>query len=155
MSGPALLPDSCNGIVHRSQRRVSIRARIIVGVVLIIAFFGVGTFASRAGERAGQRQWTIVNFPEPMEVQGQFMMGPVMIVDDDEKMAQGQACTTFYRFDTTKGPQEAIVSFHCRPVLRTVVEETTFTTARSDSGCRRLIEDQIAGDAEAHGVPAK
>ena len=131
------------------------RARIIVGVVLIIAFFGAATFASRAAERAGQRQWTIVNFLDPVEVQGQFLMGPVMIVHDDEKMTHGQACTTFYRFDTTKGPQEAIVSFHCRPVLRPIVEETTFTTARSDSGCRRLIEYQIAGDAEAHGVPTK
>jgi hypothetical protein len=131
------------------------RARIIVGVVLIIALFGVGTFASRAGERAGQRQWTIVNFLDPVEVQGRFLMGRVLIVHDDEKMAHGQACTTFYQFDTTKGPQEEIVSFHCRPVTRAVVEETTFTTARSDSGCRKLVEYQIAGDTEAHGVPAK
>ena len=91
------------------------RARIIVGVALVMALFCVGTFVSQAGDRAGQRQWTVVNFMNPVQVKDRMVMGPVLIVHDDEKMAHGEACTSFYRFDRPKGPQEEIVSFHCKP----------------------------------------
>ena len=46
------------------------RARIIVGVALVMALFCVGTFVSQAGDRAGQRQWTVVNFTNPVQVRG-------------------------------------------------------------------------------------
>ena len=101
------------------------RARIIVGVVLVMALFCVGTFASRAGDRAGRRQWTVVNFMNPVQVKDRVVMGPVLIVHDDEKMAHGKACTSFYRFDTARGPQEEIVSFHCQPEAKAVAQQTT------------------------------
>jgi len=131
------------------------RARIIVGIAVVVALLGVGAFASRAGDVAGSRQWTIVNFPDPVLVKDQILMGPVLIVHDSDKMSRGQACTTFYRFDPGKGPKEELVSFHCRPDARSVVAETTFTYVNTEAGCKRLIEYQIAGDAEAHGVPTK
>jgi hypothetical protein len=130
------------------------RARVTVGGVLFIALFIVGVFAS-AGDRAGRRQWTVVNFANPVQVMDRVVMGPTLIVHDDTKMAQGKACTSFYRFDTRTGPQEEILSFHCRPEARAVVEATTFTYARGELGCQKLVAYQIAGDAEAHGVPAR
>ena len=130
------------------------RARVNVGGVLFIALFIVGVFAS-AGDRAGRRQWTVVNFANPVQVMDRVVMGPTLIVHDDTKMAQGKACTSFYRFDTRTGPQEEILSFHCRPEARAVVEATTFTYARGELGCQKLVAYQIAGDAEAHGVPAR
>jgi hypothetical protein len=30
-----------------------------------------------------------------------------------------------------------------------------FTTVSTEPGCKRLVEYQIGGDAEAHGVPVK
>jgi hypothetical protein len=132
------------------------RTRITVGIVFTIALFGVGTFASRAGEQAGRRQWSIVNFVDPVQVQHRIVMGPVLIVHDDAKMAKGEPCTTFYRFDTAAGPQEQIVAFHCRPDRREVVDKTTFTYAPgSDASCKKLVEYQIAGDAESHGIPER
>ena len=131
------------------------RARITVGVVLFMALFLVGTYASRAGDRAGRQQWTVVNFVNPVQVKDHVVMGPTLIVHDDEKMAHGEACTSFYRFDKEKGRQEEIVSFHCQPEMRTVVEKTTFTYTRGELGCQKLVAYQIAGDAEAHGVPAR
>ena len=131
------------------------RARIIVGVAIMMALLGSGTLASRAGDVAGSRQWTIVNFPDPVLVTDQIVMGPVLIVHDSEKMSRGQACTTFYRFEPGKGPKEELLSFHCRPDRRAAVAETTFTYVDTASGCKRLTEYQIAGDDEAHGVPAK
>ena len=131
------------------------RARIIVGVVLVLALFCVGTFASRAGDRNGQRQWTLVNFRNPVQVKDRVVMGPVLIVHDDEKMAHGEACTSVYRFDKATGPQEEIVSFHCKPEAKPVAQQTTFTYTRGELGCEKLVSYQIAGDAEAHGVPAR
>jgi hypothetical protein len=82
-------------------------------------------------------------------------MGPVLIVHDDAKMAQGLPCTTFYRFDPAKGPKEELVSFHCRPIRRVAADHTTLTAVKTASGCPRMTEYQIGGDAEAHGIPTK
>jgi len=131
------------------------KTRIIVGVLLLIAVLGVGTYTSRAGDVAGRRQWTIVNFVEPVQVKDQILMGPVLIVHDDDKMSRGEACTTFYRFEPGKGPKEELVSFHCKPVQRSAVAQTTLSVVETSAGCKRLAEYQIGGDSEAHGIPTK
>jgi len=131
------------------------KTRIIVGVLLLIAVFGVGTYASRAGDVAGSRQWTIVNFAEPVQVKDAVLMGPVLIVHDAAKMSKGEACTTFYRFEPGKGPKEELVSFHCKPIQRAAVTETTFSVVQTSAGCKRLTEYQIGGENEAHGIPLK
>ncbi|HMF97764.1 MAG TPA: hypothetical protein VKE96_25870 [Vicinamibacterales bacterium] len=131
------------------------RSRILIGIVVVIATLGIGALTSRAGDHAGARQWSIVNFPDPILVKGQLVMGPVLIVHDSEKMAQGEACTSFYRFEPGVGPKDEIVSFHCKPIAREKVEQTTFAYAAAPNGCKRLTEYQIAGDAEAHEVPVK
>ena len=79
----------------------------------------------------------------------------MLFLFDDAKMERGEACTTFYRFDVKKGPQEAAVSFQCVPSQKQAPVRTTFTTTRLP-GCDdlSLTEYQFAGDAEAHGVPA-
>jgi len=133
------------------------KASIRIGVLIVVALVAAGTLSASSNSYVGAgKQWTIVNFPDPVLVKGQFVMGPVMIVHDSEKMAKGEACTTFYRFDKAKGPQEAIVTFHCNPRATDAKPETTnFVTTLTDPGCRKLVEYQIAGDAEAHGVPVK
>jgi hypothetical protein len=139
----------------RFNQEAFMRARTAVAVVLFMALFVVGTFASRAGDRAGRQQWTVVNFVDAVQVKDRVVMGPTLIVHDDEKMAHGEACTSFYRFDKAKGRQEEVVSFHCQPEMREVTQQTTFTYTRGELGCRKLVAYQIAGDAEAHGVPAR
>ena len=132
------------------------RTRILVGGILFVAAIGAGTVVVRAGINIGSdTQWTVVNFLEPVLVKGQFVMGKVLIVHDNAKMARGEACTTFYRFDPAAGPKEELVSFHCNPKKTGAAATTTFTTVSSEPGCKRLVEYQIAGDAEAHGIPIK
>ena len=133
------------------------RSRIVVGVFLLIALVGAGTLAARGNSYVGSdKQWTIVNFPDPVSVNGEFMMGPVLIIHDSAKMARGEPCTTFYRFDPARGPKEALVSFHCNPRQSDGVDTTTLTTVSTTPGaCKKLVEFQIAGDAEAHGIPTK
>ena len=131
------------------------KSRIIVGALIVVGLLSVGTFASRGGKDvSGPRQVTMVNFPDPVRVHGNLVMGPVMIVHDDQKMENGEACTTFYRFDPSRGPREEIVSFHCTPVQRTVASSTTLTVQKGlDGECKRLVEYQIAGESEAHAIP--
>lgn len=131
------------------------KTRIIIGATVLVALLGVGTFVSRAGEVGGRRQWTVINFRDAVQVKDQVVMGPVLIVHDDEKMTRGEPCTTFYRFDPVKGPQEELISFHCLPVQRSVVDHTTFKLVDTAVGCKRLTEYQIAGDSEGHGIPQK
>ena len=133
------------------------RSRIVVGVFLLIALVGAGTLAARGNSYVGSdKQWTIVNLPDPVRVKGEFMMGLVLIVHDSAKMARGEPCTTFYRFDPARGPKEALVSFHCNPRQSYGVDTTTLTTVSTTPGaCKKLVEFQIAGDAEAHGIPTK
>jgi hypothetical protein len=133
------------------------KSRIIIGALMVVGGLSAGTFASRGGADVnGARNWTLVNFVTPVLVQDRVVMGPVMIVHDDEKMERGEPCTTFYAFDRERGPREEIVSFHCTPVQRTVIEKTRLTLSeRSDPGCKRLLEYQIAGEAEAHAIPTR
>jgi hypothetical protein len=121
-----------------------------------MALVGAGTLAARGIPNVGaDKQWALTNFQDPVRVKSTLVMGPVLIVHDSNKMAHGEPCTTFYRFKPGVGPQEELVSFHCRPRQANLVETTTFTTVALDQGCKRLVEYQIGGDAEAHGVPLK
>jgi len=133
------------------------KSRILVAALMVVGLLGTGAFAGRGDASASAaRQWTLVNFPTPVSVRGWIVMGPVMIVHDDQKMERGEPCTTFYRFDPSRGPREEIVSFHCTPVQRTVASSTTFIVERGvEAGCKRLVEYQIAGESEAHAIPEK
>ena len=132
------------------------KARFLVFALLIVGMMSAGTVASRGQGIANPRTSAIVNFPDPVRVLDQLIMGPVLIVHDDQKMENGEACTTFYRFDRTRGPQEALISFHCTPQQREVASTTRFTVVEAgESNCKRLIEYQIAGESEAHAIPAR
>jgi len=98
-----------------------------------------------------------VTFAEPTRVCGHFLWGNYIVVHDDGKMAIGEPCTTFYRVRDGK-QTEAAISFHCIPRQRHPVSQTTITTIpqQGPSTTTRfieLVEYQIAGDTEAHGVP--
>jgi len=129
------------------------RSRLIVGALLLFGLFSVGTFATRGDGVAPPKQWALANFSSPVLVGGQYLMGPYLITHDDAKMARGEACTTFYRFEPGQGPKEAVISFHCRPVQREVCVTTTFSVVSTPDGVKRLTEYQFAGDSEGHGIP--
>jgi hypothetical protein len=133
------------------------RSRIFVGSVLVLGVLAVGTIATSGDNVAPARQWGIANFSEPVLVTDQILMGPYLIVHDDAKMARGEACTSFYRFDPAKGPQEKVVSFHCTPANRPVAAKLTLTQSDTATslGIKRVTEYQFAGDCEAHAIPTQ
>lgn len=128
------------------------RSRIVIGAV-VVASLGIGALATSA---SSTRQWAIVQLRQPTQIGSAVAMGPVLFVHDDAKMARGEPCTTVYRYEPGKGPQEEIVSFHCQPRQTGVADTFILTTERNLqlglSGCK-LKAYQFAGDSEAHGVP--
>lgn len=154
------------------------RFRIIGSAIVLVGLVGIGTPGARGTVCSGsldlccvehhaccddatsdgcakptEKQSSIVNFVDTVMVHKRFIAGPVLIVHDDAKMARGEPCTTFYRFDPAEGPKEELVSFHCLPRRGDKAAKTTLSIVSDDPGIKRLVEYQIAGDTEAHGVP--
>jgi hypothetical protein len=159
------------------------RFRILAGAVIMTVVAGVATLTVRGASRmdlccieshaccdgdhgcckkeadtsaslTDGKQWAIVNFTDTIRVNGRFVAGPVLIVHDLKKMADGQPCTTFYRFDPAEGPKAELVSFHCIPRrAQKRLAETMLKTVTIEPGVKTLVEYQIAGDNEAHGIP--
>jgi len=154
-ANPTKLPDFRKPVNPFAEGLM--KARVLVFSLLVVGAMSIGTVASRAQGAAVPLTSAIVNFSDPVRVLDQLVMGPVLIVHDDQKMEQGEACTTFYRFDPARGPQEALISFHCTPVQRAVAATTRMTLSERDDavGCRRLLEYQIAGESEAHAIPTR
>ena len=124
--------------------------------MLLFGLLAAGTIATSGDGVAPPRQWATTNFIDPVIVTDQILMDPYLIVHDDAKMARGEPCTSFYRFDPVKGPQEAVLSFHCTPARRQLVDTLTLTqTSIASLGIKRVTEYQFAGDGEAHQIPTK
>ena len=119
------------------------RSRIIVGSVLLLGVLAAGTIATSGDGVAPPPQWAIANFTDPVLVTDQILMGPYLIVHDDAKMERGEPCTSFYRFDPVKGPQEEVVSFHCTPADRKLADKLTLTQSETDSEPRHRAADGI------------
>lgn len=130
------------------------RSRILFGA-LLLAGLAPGSVAVMGGEAAIPTKWAAVILQEPTLIAGALAAGPVVFEHDEARMARGEPCTVVYQFEPGKGRGEEIVSFHCAPRYGASGEVFQFMTWRNDRGICVLKEYQFAGDAEAHGVPAK
>ena len=124
------------------------------GSLVALALFTAPTLAAKPAK--AEVQASRITFLEPTRVCGHYLMGDYVVVHDDRKMAQGEPCTTFYSVKPDR--TEAVVSFHCIPRQRGPVSQTTITTipmggVTTTTRSSKLVEYQIAGDSEAHGVP--
>jgi hypothetical protein len=128
--------------------------RTILATLLLVGALVPTTFATSGGPAVSERQRAIVNFERPTKVATSILMGPYLVVHDDAKMAEGEPCTSFYQVETSRGREEAAVSFHCIPRMREVVGRFTMATEWDyELGMYAMTEYQFAGDAEGHGVP--
>jgi len=130
--------------------------RSIGFVILAAAAINAATALTATGARPPV-QASRVTFNGVTLVCGHYLMGDYIVVHDDNQMAAGEACTTFYRLRPGKAAV-AEVLFHCIPRQRAPVAQTTITTVptggvSTTTHAVELLEFQIAGDSEAHGVP--
>jgi hypothetical protein len=132
------------------------RSRVLVMALAIVGILAAATIATSGANAESSKQWAIFNVMQATKIADAIVMGPLLIVHDDTKMAKGQPCTTVYRFVPGEGPAEEIVAFHCKP-RRGPAAETFTLTRRSDFGVDLpggiLTAYQFAGDTEIHGIP--
>lgn len=124
------------------------RTKYFIGAALIMGFLGASTL-----DAVPTKKTAVVRFLRPTSIAGTFVLGTVVIEHDDDKMAHGQPCTTIYRFKSQTELGEPIVSFMCMPQERPRATKFEATLNRSISWPDRLVEYQIAGEREGHGVP--
>jgi hypothetical protein len=130
------------------------RSRILVGTLVALAVLASGVLAASDAGGSPTQQWTNTYFLRPTMVAGVAIQGPVMILHDDQQMAEGKDCTKIYRLDPKHGPQQLLVSFMCTPANRVAVDKFTATCARlTVNGFETLVAYQFPGDTEAHEVP--
>jgi hypothetical protein len=128
----------------------------VVWTLMCAGLVLTGSLASTRVHATPQKRWAIVNFTDTVALQGHMLMGPYLVVHDDARMAKGEPCTTFYRFDPVKGPQAAELEFMCKPAQRAACDKTTVSVGYDPTlGVHKLLEYQFAGDDEGHGVPAR
>jgi hypothetical protein len=123
----------------------------------LLATTAVFTASVPAGAVKSPVHASRIAFREPIRACGHILTGTYIVVHDETKMARGEPCTTFYRLHPNAAA-EAALSFHCIPRQRTLASETTIVTAPSTrtTGATpivELLEYQIAGDSEGHGLP--
>jgi hypothetical protein len=131
------------------------RARILVGLLLLFTVLVAGAVATSGDGVAATRQWAIVYMTEPTLIGATIVQGPVIFTHDESKMARGGPCTTVALFDPSHGPSDEIASFHCIARRRHLASKFVLRTqpnAALGFGCV-LTEFQFAGDVEGHGVP--
>ena len=125
------------------------RTRVVIGAVLFLAVLAVSALG------AVGRPATVVRFTRPIIVAGISLLGPVVFEHDDARMARGEPCTTVYHYDAKRNARgDVLVQFMCVPKARPVA--TKFEAViqfSSPTGPDRLLEYQMEGEAEGHGVP--
>jgi hypothetical protein len=137
------------------NQEAQMRARTLIGVVLLVAGLGSATQAAGDHGHGAARQWAVVYLAEPTLIGSTVVQGPVLFTHDADKMARGEPCTSIQLFEPRSGPLEEIASFHCVPRqsnVRTRFSLTTRPSANLGFGCV-LTAYQFAGDPEVHGVP--
>lgn len=124
------------------------RTRFFIGAALAIGLLAVSTLGAVPTKRSAA-----VRFLRPTIIAGTFVIGTVVFEHDDAKMARGEPCTTVYRYKSDAEFGEPIVSFMCMPQDRPLATKFEATLVRNVTWPDRLIEYQIAGEHEGHGVP--
>ena len=125
------------------------QSKFFIGAALVMGLLAASTLDAVPTRRAAA-----VRFLRPTIIAGAFVLGTVVIEHDDAKMARGEPCTTVYRYKSNAEYGEPIVSFMCMPQDRPLADKFEATLEQTVSWPNRLLEYQLAGEREGHGVPS-
>lgn len=124
--------------------------RLMISIA-IIGVFLVGVGAVNAPAKA-KKERALVQFTETVRLRDAFLRGQYLVVHDEDRMAQGEACLYIYRGEV-ENADRLVVAYHCRPVERTKVDQFTILTSRANSfDMPEVLEIQFGGSSEAHQV---
>jgi hypothetical protein len=122
---------------------------LLIALLFAVALSSSSIAVSKA--TASKKQRSVVQFNEPVMLQGVTLKGQYLFVHDDAAMARGETCTFVYKGDAEIA-SKLVVSFHCTPVQRQKVDSFIVRTELI-AGITQLREYQFSGDSEAHMVP--
>ena len=125
------------------------RYLILMALIVII----MPSSASK-GATEGLEERAVVEFTRTVKLKDVFLTGKYLIVHDDAKMAEGDACLYVYR-QTPGEPDQLVVSFHCRPVERAKADVLKVVTSPISPSITvpEVREIQFAGAIKAHQIP--
>ena len=125
---------------------------ILFALLFAVALSSSSVVGSKAS-KAGKKQTGLVQFNDPVRLQGILLKGEYLFVHDDAAMMRGEACTFVYKGDAEVA-DNLVVSFHCTPVQRQKVNNFSVRTREVSSGVSEVYEFQFRGETEAHVAPA-
>jgi hypothetical protein len=124
---------------------------LVAGALVLLG--GIATGASDTAPTS-RHQTAIVTFARPTWVASRMLMGTYVVVHYGKDMEEGVACTRIYQIGSRAQSLEEVVSFHCIPRNRNVVNAFTVTVdSNGADAADTLLEYQFAADPEGHGVP--
>ena len=127
--------------------------RFNLTILAVVALFLIGgLFAPTGRANTSKKQSIVVEFTQRVKLLDVVLKGEYVFVHDEEKMAQGEACTYIYT-SVAGQPGSLVVSFHCQPTERKKADHFTLVTKRLLPDILELEEYQFAGSTEGHRVP--
>ena len=124
---------------------------ILMAMLFAVALSSSSAVVSKTSN-APRKQKAVVQFNEPVRLQGVMLKGEYLFVHDEAAMMRGEACTFVYEGDAEIGGK-LVVSFHCTTVARQKVDSFIVRTEQVSAGVTELREFQFSGDKEGHLAP--
>ena len=125
---------------------------LLFALLFAVALSSSSAVVSKASNP--KKQKAVVQFNDPVRLQGVLLKGEYLFVHDDAAMMRGETCTFVYKGDSDIA-SKLVVSFHCTPLQRQKVDSFVVRTTQVSPGVNELREFQFSGETEAHGVPLK
>jgi hypothetical protein len=143
-----------------SQDFLKLRRLVMKRIILVtLVLFGMymlagGSWPSETSAATPRVESAVVEFADLVKLGGVLLRGEYLVVHDEQRMANGEACTYIYRgkqIDETK----LVTSFHCIHIEREKADVFKITIARlrSPNGVPEVQEIQFAGSKDGHRVP--
>lgn len=128
---------------------------IITFAVLAFALVSLASSPATAGNaKASNGETAVVEFTRTVKLMDVLLKGTYLVVHDDSRMAQGEACLYVYRPKEGK-PDRLVVAYHCRPIEREPVRDFKVILSRVSTPYEipEVLEIQFPGFSKAHRTP--
>jgi hypothetical protein len=136
------------------MKRFALTVLLVAAAALSIsAWAGQTDTRAHNHDQATQRQEAVVMFPELVRLQGVLLKGEYVVIHDDVKKANGEACLSIYTSNKGK-PDKLVTSFHCKQVERERSDKFRVLTVWTNMSLYEIREIQFAGETRAHQVPS-
>jgi hypothetical protein len=129
--------------------------RLVIALLAASLAAIVAIAVSARGEITSKRESAVVEFTNTVKLTNVLLRGQYLIVHDEERMANGEACTYVYS-GTVEKVDKLVTSFHCVHMNRAKTDKLKVTFANyggKSYETPEILEIQFAGSADGHRVP--